>query len=815
MGRRGLSFILCLSLGLPAAVRAQGRTGTQSEAKEALAEATSLFLSGKVDEADPLYKKAIQLDANLTEAYEAYSNSLFVQKKYKEGEQIAREGLKHSSDSAALKGRLAMHIYQQRRLAEALPLFKEVVPSLASKFEVQALAGQCCLQLGDAACASAAFENYLTSRPAPYAKNDHLVRGNLARAYLQQGVLDKAEAAASAAVRSQPDYEPAELVLSEIYLRRKDCSRAVVGFEKVLAKSPGQAGALRLLLGQTYLCLKRYKEALAQSEEFVKANASSVDGLLLRGEISFELGMNPKALADFERVFAIAPKTPLVKLRIARVHFKQGKFEKALEAIEPEAARADADPEVLVLGVKCALRVKKNPVALELSKRLVERKSPTAEHYYIAGMVQSSTGAFEEATKLFEKALARDKTHRGAKQELVRSICYLARKSFRKGELDEVVKALDRARAVDPESLVVNRDLALAYLKKDKPEKSLELLNKLLKKTPRDFVTNRLAGWALLKLRRFAEAQSRFDTAVASMLPHPGTPLARVLAESAVNQMRLGGVKRALVELRRAEELATGDKDAAALLVVVQQNLTRLLVQNAQLSLTAGKTADAWKDLETALPKLSSLPPEERTVVYVFAGLVAYSAGKAAEGKPLIAKASGDIAAALKAPFGKLGKKLVEGLAGYLDPDIGAKQKATAQLEKLAARLPAEAKAQLLELAGSGYEQVAERLFLSGKAKPARQILAKAKLQAGTPRYKHNAAILDYATGQRGPAVAELESLRGKAPLASCNLGVHFENAGDSQRAYELFRDCEKKGGAYPELKEIIESKRRVLGEAK
>jgi len=118
------------------------------------------------------------------------------------------------------------------------------------------------------------------------------------------------------------------------------------------------------------------------------------------------------------------------------------------------------------------------------------------------------------------------------------------------------------------------------------------------------------------------------------------------------------------------------------------------------------------------------------------------------------------------------------------------------------------AKAKFLELARCGHEQAAEKLFRVGKVKNAMKSINKARqfTKAMGPAQKHNLAVMSYSAGEKNQALATFEQVKGRVPLAWCNLAVHYENAGIAKKSYEMFVECARKGVAFPELKKLLDS---------
>ena len=156
-------------------------------------------------------------------------------------------------------------------------------------------------------------------------------------------------------------------------------------------------------------------------------------------------------------------------------------------------------------------------------------------------------------------------------------------------------------------------------------------------------------------------------------------------------------------------------------------------------------------------------------------------------------------------------------LAAYADfttTVAATKLRGVLRLEKLATRFTGAGQDKLRDLAGVGYAHVAETLYRGGKSKLAQTNMAKARrlLKTVPVEIRHNSAVADYYAGRREDALKTLNAVVGKIPVALCNLGVHNEEDRAPTKAYELFGQCEQRGGRFPGLKAILEIKRQLWG---
>lgn len=810
---RWVPLVFLLALSTPVAAQ---RTGTAAEARSALAAAEALSKNGKFADSLEQFRRALRLDPMLTEAYEGYANALFILGKHREGAQVSRQGLKQAPDNQTLQGHLGMHLYALGRTREAHGYLRKVLQSQAARFEIMAVAGQCCLKVQDAGCAVTALESYFKHRPDRLRAKDAAFRVLLSRAYRIGGEPGKALEQVETVLRKDRKNLAARAAHAQAQLALKQCGPALAALEKLKAELKAeQFASLRLDLGRAYLCAGRFREALREAQAWLQRTPDDTDALLLQADASARLRRYDQALAIYRKLLALQDSAA-IRTQMAELLFVQKKYAAALTEVERALKQDRPSEDALTLGLRAALRLKKKDRALSFAERLLTLPSPGASVFYYAGMAHSSSGKFERALELYEKALALDGKHRGARGELVRAAAYLARAAYRKNELPAAVAHLQRALKHDPASLVLNRNLALCFMRQGKPAEALERLEVIFKRVPRDYVANRLAARTLLGLGRTKQALERLDLAVATVYRHGGVALAQVLAESGLVRLKLDQVDRAVAELERALELSRGMESAFELAAGVRANLARAYTIQAFRLLDGDKPKAAWAVVQKGRPLLEGLPPGERAVAQLVALLGAVAAGQAEDGKALLASLTlARKGSALRAPFDKLGKPF---LAAYLDlasPVAAVREKAAARLATFARRVPPGMRKLLQALAASVQQSAAVAFFRQGNIRAAQKAMGQArKLDASaSPRERHNMAVLDYRAGNKGAAVASLEKLRGTVPLAACNLAVHREQVREMAKAFELFRECERRGGGYPGLKQILATKERIHGE--
>lgn len=805
--RYGFTLAVCIALTWPTAASGQGRTGTQSEAQRAVEEADALVKLKNFKDADELYKRAIAMDPSFVKAYERYSMSLFAQKKYQQGADVAFNGLNQLPGNDSLKAMLGMHLFKMRKIKEAYEALKNTVNTHPSRFEIQAPTAQCCYLVEDFECTVAALQNYLTSRPTSLAKGDYKFQVLQATAHLKLKQYNRSKKLLEKVLKAKPDYRPARSKMAEVLLAKGDCSRAVAAYERLYREK--KSSELSLRLGQSYLCVRRYRSALRMADAHLREDKDSIEGMLLRGDAYFNLRSYTRSMLDYQRANVMTRGQPEVKLRIAKVSFRRKKYMATLAQLEDELKKPSPDENTLILALRAAIRAKRIRVAMSSAAKLLEKKQKNADIFYYAGMANNSAGQFEGAIPMFEKSLDLDKNHHGARREVIRALSHLGRLALKQKNQEDALRYLKKAYRYDPRSIVLNRNLAVVYLRLDKNKSALKHINVILKKIPRDYMGNRLAGRAYLQMDKKKTALEHYNRAMEVVMRHGGIALARIYAVTGVLQVQVGILDVGLLQLKEALQQAQRDGSVPALVLDIKRNYAQALVMKANDAMSKGENKDAWIRLQQAEAMSSDLPADERAVVQLNVALAALSTNKIEEGMKTIKKLRRQLGKLLVPPYDKVGFRLLNAYAQYLTPNPKDKLKAAAQFAKMASKLPSPHREKIKELARSAYEQAADRQFRSGQVKQAVKSMASArKLAKGTtPAQRHNMAVLQYFSGKKSAALSALEGIKSRIPLALCNIAVHHDNTGDGRKSYDLFKQCQKRGVPYPGLKGIVESK--------
>jgi tetratricopeptide (TPR) repeat protein len=186
------------------------------------------------------------------------------------------------------------------------------------------------------------FDEAIASHKAGLAvRNDRASdHNNLSRVYLkrrdrevEQGETDKAKADLDNALeqlliaqRCDPNFLPAWLTWTEIYIKQKSvdaAAKCVQGMIAIDRKSPTTLQA-QYQLAKYYLDLARPDDAIAGLTAMLEIDKSTPEVYDARGTAYVKKGDLQHALEDFEQILRLAPQYPGVQERIRYVRERLG-----------------------------------------------------------------------------------------------------------------------------------------------------------------------------------------------------------------------------------------------------------------------------------------------------------------------------------------------------------------------------------------------------------------------------------------------------------------------------------------------------------
>ncbi len=330
-----------------------------------------------------------------------------------------REGIaKDPKRKATYEKHIIEALMRQGKRNEAAEINAQILKENPEDNDARGLEASLLLDRGDANRALQELQSVVTRAP-----DNAVARYNLGRAHAALGQFEQARQMFQKAIELRPDYVVARLALAQMEVSRNEYDAALKGAQAVLAIDRGNINA-RLIESAALMGQKKYGDSRVLLGEMLKANPSSPDVLFQLGVVNLAENKYKEAEDSFRKAYELNPANPRGLMGMVETQMAQNKTEEAMKLLGTESA--------------------KNPNRLDLQVQL--------------GNTAVRAGKYDLAVQYFQKVLdAADKNSR-ARGDLYLRIGETYR---RKGDLGNAIVALQKAREVEPNNVMVLSTLAL------------------------------------------------------------------------------------------------------------------------------------------------------------------------------------------------------------------------------------------------------------------------------------------------------------------------------------------------------------------
>ncbi len=205
---------------------------------------------------------------------------------------------------------------------------------------------------------------------------DPLAYVQLASHYFLQGNRPGADALLKRLLDNPKDFPKARLIAGQFYFRVRDFDRAMSEFQAGLAAADAASKPdYQKQIVQVMTAQGRISEALALTEEIVKANPKDDSALAIRGALALRSGQRDKlqgAINDLQASVNRSPENPVLRFEYARALMVKGEVDQArVQLLEAVKLRPDFLPAKLVLA---QIYILKNdfPNAMQMANQILE-----------------------------------------------------------------------------------------------------------------------------------------------------------------------------------------------------------------------------------------------------------------------------------------------------------------------------------------------------------------------------------------------------------------------------------------------------------
>ncbi len=289
------------------------------------------------------------------------------------------------------------------------------------------------------------------------------------------------------------------------------------------------------LLAEVLLHRQQISEAEGHLERALMLDPRLQRARLVRASLALARKAPAEAIAELNRAVEVGPPTAAFYLLLGLAEEQKGDSKAALEAyaralaLDPNALAAREARSRLLLARKDLARAIEDLEVLARARKTTAAEQRLAEAYAFAGRT-------EEAIALFQHILAREPTHREARESLIallertgRSAEALAhaqqlaeahpqdpKAQARLGELllsndpEKAARAFEHAVRFDPENLTYRTNLGVALLKLRRFPEAIEVFTGVLARDPNNYPAHAGLGTAYFELKDYAQAAREF-----------------------------------------------------------------------------------------------------------------------------------------------------------------------------------------------------------------------------------------------------------------------------------------------------------------
>ena len=408
---------------------------------------------------------------------------------------------------------LGTTFYQQKQNAEARTEFDKAL-RLASDY-LPALEQSVNLDLAERQYSSALqrVQHGLETNP-----NTAALQSLLGQILIAQGDTNRAEATLLKAIRLQPDYVPAYLMLAQLYVTIHQNTKALTELQTALDKNPNDVSA-SILMGMVYNSEEDYQNA---RDAYEKALVIAPNNPTILNNLACvyaeHLNQLDKGYELARQARSIAPADPAIADTLGWILYQKGQYDSALSLLRESVGKLYAVPDVQFhLGMTYYMMNNEMDAktafqrALQLNQNFSEK---TECKQRLAVLDIDPKTAAPNTRAWLEKWTAK---HPGDVIAFLRLAAI-----YQHSEMDDkAIAAYENAAKLSPQNAMIMENLASLYLPKD-TTKGIAWGNAAYKLLPNDPEVSHLLGrlyflsgdykWALTLLQLTAQAEPQNPT---------------------------------------------------------------------------------------------------------------------------------------------------------------------------------------------------------------------------------------------------------------------------------------------------------------
>lgn len=452
-----------------------------------MAMARTLAADRQFAEAENIYRDLLARDKTLTLGYTELYQIYLYQNKPVDAEKLIQSAIAANPKHYAFMTLLAAHYYGQGRRAEMAGVLNQMKAQSKDFPQAFLMAGDFYLRVGDGDAAVREYKEGMTkdpSRKLDYQKRvievlmrqgkkteaaeinaailkerpkDNDARGLEASLLLDKGEISRAIAELQAVVAAVPENFVARFHLGRAHMARGEWEQARQQFAKAIELRPDYILA-RLALAQLQVTRGEFEPALKSVAAILQLDRNSTNARLIESAAMMGLKKYGDSRQLLQNMLEKNPNSADAYFQLGVVNLAENKYKEAEESFRKAYQLNPANSRGLMGVVETFMAQNKPDQAIQLLQGETQ-KAPQRTDYRIAlGNTAVRAGRYDMAIGEFQQVLKMlDAKSRAAGDVQLR----LGETYRRKGDLNNSIVYLQKAREIMPENAIVVSTLAL------------------------------------------------------------------------------------------------------------------------------------------------------------------------------------------------------------------------------------------------------------------------------------------------------------------------------------------------------------------
>jgi len=392
----------------------------------------------------------------------------------------------------------------KERYAEAILEYQEVLqfdPNAATYYAISrdyALLGKM-LRASDAARSAVSLD----STKIAY-------RENLASIYLGLFQQDLAIEQYEAIVRLDSSSTAGWFNLARLYQQKRPL-KALGIYEKLLDNDPDNWD---ILLQAAEVCgtLSRYEQAALYYKHMLEIDPSNRPLQRQLAETYSKAGKMDEAIKLLETMHEEDQSDVEVSAILGEVYLEQGQYQKALALYQSLLKRVKTNPEIqLRIGVAYVGQIQRDSTFADKAKEIFDQLKTELPNdfrvYWYLGIIASNQKRDSLAGSYFEQVTSLDEKNAEA-------WWFLGNNYFQRGEFQQLLKSMERARILFPDDSRFYLLTGLAYSRLGQPAPAIQMLQQSYKLNPKDMNTLGQLALTYDGLKHWKDSDSLYEEAL-------------------------------------------------------------------------------------------------------------------------------------------------------------------------------------------------------------------------------------------------------------------------------------------------------------